>query len=474
MESRLFSVYSLSAALYRLRMSICDSAVDNPKCPARERRTTTARNLKKRLSVSSWLDFSAVTSAFSNRNYAIYIAGGAPSMIGFWMHRVAVGWLAWQLTESGLWLGIIAFADLVPSLLVGPLGGAFADHHSRLRVCIVCQILAMLQAAALWFLTAYDIITIHMLLALTVLLAFIYSFERPARMSLVPSLAREDDIAAAIAAYSVSFNLARFIGPAVAGIVITTMGVATAFLVNVVTFAIFIIAMFCLRLPPQTLAAPADGGIFAEVVQGFRYVIVHPAIGPLLLIMTATSVLAGPVFELLPGFADAVFARGPNGLAWLTSAGGVGAVITGIWLAKRGTLTGLTAVALGGTLVLGAMVVLFAGTTNFWVAVVAMVFIGVARLMGGVAVQTLLQSAVEEHMRARVLGVYGLIFRGGAALGALIMGAFSKVFGLQWPIALGGMLCVLVWLAARHRQQSLTSLLEPPAPASDQVEAVVR
>ncbi len=391
-------------------------------------------------------------------------------MIGFWMHRVAVGWLAWQLTESGLWLGIIAFADLIPALMIGPIAGAFADRHSRLRVIMVCQVLAMAQAVLLWFLTAAEIITIHMLFALTLSLSFVYAFAQPARMSLVPSLVRSSDIASAIAVNSVSFNLARFIGPAVAGIVITTMGIAPAFLINALTFIVFLIAMSRLRLPPQVTITRATSGFFADILQGIRYAVVHPSIGPLLLIMTATSILAAPVLELLPGFADAVFEQGADGLAWLTSASGVGATIGGIWLARRGTLTGLTAVALGGTLVLGVMVILFTSTTTFWIAVVAMVLVGFARLMGGVASQTLIQSTVEEHLRARVMGTYGLIFRGGAALGALIMGALSDVFGLRGPIAIGGILCILLWLVVQRRQQSLARLLEPTAGSSDQLE----
>ncbi len=442
-----------------------------PNSPRIERRPTTARNLKNRLSVSSWLDFSAVTGAFANRNYAIYIGGGALSMIGFWMQRVAVGWLAWELTESGLWLGIIAFADLIPALVIGPIAGAFADRHSRLRVIMVCQVLAMVQALVLWFFTAAGLITINMLFALTLLLAFVYAFAQPARMSLVPSLVQSSDVAAAIAVNSVSFNLARFIGPAVAGIVITTMGVAPVFLLNALAFIVFLISMFRLRLPPQMTVARATGGLFADIVQGVRYAIGHPAIGPLLFIMTATSILAAPVLELLPGFADAVFGRGADGLAWLTSASGIGATIGGLWLAKRGTLSGLTAIAVGGTLVLGVVVILFTSTTTFWVAVIAMALVGFARLMGGVAAQTLVQVTVEEHLRARVMGIYGLIFRGGPALGALIMGALSDVFGLRWPTAIGGALCILLWIAVQRRQHSLARLLEPTAGSSEHMEA---
>lgn len=382
-------------------------------------------------------------------------------MIGFWMQRVAVGWLAWRLTESGLWLGIVAFADLAPALFIGPIAGAFADRHSRLKVIIICQSLAMIQAIVLWFLTATDIITIHILVVLTLLLAFVYAFAQPSRMSLVPSLVGSSDIAAAIAVNSVSFNLARFIGPAIAGVVITTMGVATAFLLNALTFVVFLIAMLRLRLPERRATVRVSGGFFAEILQGFHYAVLHPAIGPLLLIMASTSILAAPVLELLPGFADAVFGRGAEGLAWLTSASGVGATIGGIWLAKRGTLIGLTAVVLSGTLLLGVMVVLFTSTTNFWIAVVATVLVGFARLIGGVSAQTLIQSTVAEHMRARVMGIYGLIFRGGPALGALVMGALSELFGLRWPIAVGGMLCFLLWLMVQRRRCNLARLLEP-------------
>jgi len=396
-------------------------------------------------------------------------------MNGFWMHKVAVGWLAWQLTGSALWLGIVAFADLIPALIIGPIAGAFADRHSRLQINIVCQFLAMIQALILWFLTAFDIITINLLFALTLSLAFVLAFNQPARMSMVPSLVRPSDITTAIAVNSLAFNLARFIGPAIAGVVITTMGIAPTFLINALTFVIFIIAMFQLRLPPQKIINRAASGLFADILQGFRYAAHHPAIGPLLLIMTATSILAAPVLELLPGFADVVFGRGADGLAWLTSAGGIGASMGGLWLAKRGTLTGLTALMLiGGTLGLGVVVVLFTTTTTFWVAVIAMVFVGFARLIGGVAGQTLVQSAVEEHLRARVMAIFGLIFRGAPALGALIMGGLSEVMGFRAPIAIGGILCILLWFVVQRRQKSLASLLEQTAETSDQGEAVAR
>ena len=155
-------------------------------------------------------------------NYRIYTTGSSVSLVGMWMQRVAVGWLAWQLTGSAAWLGILAFAELCPTVVIAPLAGALADRLDRLKALRLGQSLMFLQSLSLFSLTVSDLITIWWLLALTLFHGIVVAFNQPNRLALVPSLVARDDLPAAVALNSVIFNTARFVGPAAAGVAIVS------------------------------------------------------------------------------------------------------------------------------------------------------------------------------------------------------------------------------------------------------------
>ncbi|HET8727553.1 MAG TPA: MFS transporter [Alphaproteobacteria bacterium] len=407
----------------------------------------------------------AITRALAQPNFGIYVAGNAVSLVGTWMQRIAVGWLTWQLTGSGAWLGIVAFADLFPSIFVGPFGGAVADRRNPLRVVAAAQSCAMVIAALLFVLTATGAIGPYVLAGVVFMNGVVIGFNQPSRLALVPSLVRTEDLSTAVAINSIIFNLARFVGPAVAGVLIATFGVASAFAVNAATFLVFLLALTRVRLPAEP-AGPArlpGGSVLDDIGEGVRYTVAHPGIGPLLLLLTVTAIAIRPFIELLPGFAADVFGRGATGLAILSSTIGVGAVAGGLWLAQRGRAEGLTAVALGSTLALALSTIAFVATTSFWFAVAALAFAGVVLVVSGVASQTLLQLAVPKAMRGRVLSLFGIIFRGGPAVGALVMGALSEWVGLRLPLFAGALLTAALWAWLWPRRARIAESLENPA-----------
>ena len=405
--------------------------------------------------------FHRIGRALANPNYGTYTLGSAVSLVGTWMQRVAVGWLAWELTESGAWLGLLAFADLFPTVLVGPLAGAWADRGDRLWLVKVSQVLGLLQALALLALTVSGLITIELLLALTLFLGIVAAANQPARMAMIPQLVRPEDMPAAVAINATIFNAARLVGPAVAGALIVSVGVAGAFAANALTFVVFIYALSRLRVPSAERAeADRRAPIFGDVASGFRYALGHAGIAPALLLLTAVSLGVRPFVELLPGFAGEVFQAGAPGLALLTATVGFGAVIGGLWLARRGPTRGLVEVVLVSCLVLGLAMLVFAASDSLWVAVPALTVAGICLVIQGVGTQTLLQFAVAPEMRGRVLSLYGLILRGGPALGALAMGAASEFVGLGWPLAVGTLAMLLVWALLRLRRRALGAALE--------------
>lgn len=391
-----------------------------------------------------------ILRALGQRNYGLYAGGNAVSLVGTWMQKIAVGWLAWELTESGTWLGIIAFVDLAPSVLIGPIGGAVADRMDRMRIIVGSQIAAMAVSFAMWGAAEAGLMTIWLLAALVLANGVVLGFNQPARLAIVNSLVAREDVQTAVAINAIIFNLARFVGPAVAGLVIAWHGVGTAFLVNSISYLAFLLALTQLRMAKETRPAGAgQSSILRDILAAIGYVARHPGIGPILLLQTMLSFGLRAVIELLPGFADTVFARGVDGFAALTSAIGVGAIFGGVWLAQRGRSEGTTAIVLLASMLGATATIGFVSAPSFALALVAIAASGVAMVISGVGAQSLVQMAVEPGMRGRVLSLYGIIIRAGPAVGALAIGAASDRFGLRWPTAVAALLtlgfCAWAW-----------------------------
>ena len=295
------------------------------------------------MSIAELLNTPLLALPLRNANFGIYSAGSAVSLIGMWMQRIAIGWLTWQLTKSGLWLGIIAFADFFPVILVGPFAGAAADRWDRLRVVKTSQTISLVQATVLFALTASGHMNIGLLVALTAFQGVVVAFNQPARLALVPSLVPQADLASAVAINSVVFNLARFIGPMFAGLAIVWSGVEAAFAANAVTYIAFLVALARIRVAPTAAESGKQRSFSADMREGIRYTATHPGIAALLLLLIAIGVGGRPLNELLPGFAADVFRSGAGGLSILASAIGGGAILGGVWLGHRAHSGGLTA-----------------------------------------------------------------------------------------------------------------------------------
>lgn len=381
-----------------------------------------------------------------NANYGIYSLGSVVSLTGMWMQRIAIGWLTWKLTESGFWLGVVAFADFFPVVVIAPFAGAAADRWDRLRTVKISQGVLLVQAIALYALTASGHITVGMIVALTAFQGAVVAFNQPARLALVPSLVPRADLGPAVAINSIIFNLARFIGPVFAGFAIVWSGVAAAFLVNALSYVVFQFALSRIRLEPDETANRAPRSFVSDMSEGIRYTVTHPGIGSLFALLIAIGIGGRPLTELLPGFADDVFHSGAAGLSTLASAVGAGAIIGGLWLGHTSRTSNLVGVALATTLGQAVTAIAIILTDRLWLAVPAVIAYGFCVSTAGIATQTLIQLASERSMRGRVMALYGLIFRGGPSIGALGAGILSVHLGLRWPVVIGAVLLGLAWL----------------------------
>ncbi|MEQ8710565.1 MAG: MFS transporter [Rhodospirillales bacterium] len=401
-----------------------------------------------------------IIETLSQPNYGRYVAGNSISLIGLWMHRIAVGWLTWKLTESGFWLGAVAFADLAPSIVIGPIGGALADRISRLLIVKVAQTIAMLQALLLAALFWTDAINIWLLLGLTFVNGVVIGFNQPSRLALVSSLVDKDHVSVAVAINSTVFNTARFIGPAAAGVVIVASDVGWAFLINAASYLAMLAALASIHILPETGAKKREKrGVLADIAEGIGYVRRHPGVGPMLFLMLVTAVCVRPFVELMPGFAADVYERGAEGLATLSSTVGIGAVLAGVWMASRRNKTDAAVIAITSPLIISVGIIIFASTDIYPVGVVAVAIAGFGMVASGVGMQTSIHLSVPSEIRGRVLSLFGIIFRGGPAFGALVIGAFSELFGLQAPTLVAAILALIIWFFIWLRRQQIIAAM---------------
>lgn len=406
--------------------------------------------------------FSNVADAWKQRNFAIYMTGAGIALVGMWAQRIAVAWLAWELTKSTTWLGLIAFADLFPTIILTPIAGVIADRMDRRKLSLISQFAAFLQAIVLTVLVYTDWIDIWSLFFLTFLLGIAMAYATAARLAMVPNLMEAEHVPSALASDAAIYNSARVVGPMLAAALIAFVGIAGAFLVNCLTYAVFLVCLMKIRLV-RNESRGRTGGMLAQTLEGMRYAAKHPGIGPMLVVLTALAISVKPFLDLLPGLADNVFNSGVNGFAQLAAAGGTGAVLCAIWFALRGRIEGLTFITLSALIVGPLGIVLMCISDMFWLGLIGSFIAGSSITLTGTGVQTLMQHSVDGAIRGRVLSLYGMLHRGVPALGALLMGIMGDQIGLQATLIGGALIfCVPVFFWVLLRWRRLRSALEGP------------
>lgn len=404
--------------------------------------------------------FGALGRALSHRDSRIFFGGSMVAWTGLWMQRIAVSWLAWELTGSAFWVGVVAFCDLAPAVLVSPFAGAVADRLDRVKLATWTQLAIALHSAVLAGLVWAGEMTIGVLIVLELASGVLGSFAQPSRQTLMHGIVPRADLPAAVACNSLVFSVARFTGPALAGPVIAFSGVAPAIFANAVGYLVAGLSVLLLNVDAKERRGhAASTALTREIAEGMRYAWRHPGLGPLLLYAALAAVLLRGVQEVLPPYVERLFDRGVESLAVLTACFGVGALLAGLWVAQRGRLEGSTRVALVAALLQAGATAGFVATGWFWVGMLCAALIGATASAHGISVQILIQTAAAAELRGRMLALWGLISRAGPALGALALGGLGELFGLRLPTVLAAVLFLAVfawgWSRLRRMEEAL-------------------
>jgi len=384
--------------------------------------------------------FSLAVRALRHRNFQLFFSGQLISLIGTWMQNVAQSWLVYRLTGSALLLGSVGFASQIPVFLLAPLGGTVADRYSRHRIVIGTQVASMTLAFILSALTLSHKVQVWHIFVLAALLGLVNAFDIPARQAFIVEMVGREDLVNAIALNYSMFNGARIIGPAVAGVVVATVGEGWCFFANGASYIAVIVGLLLMQVHFQRHAQTASP--LEHMKEGFRFVRRTAPIRALLLLLCLVSLVGMPYAVLMPIFADKILHGGARGLGILMGATGVGAFIGALLLATRSGVAGLGRWIVVSSASFGVSLILFAWSRVFWLSAVFLVPVGMSMMVQMASSNTLIQSMVPDRLRGRVMAVYSMMFMGMAPFGALLAGALAQPLGAPLTLTLGAIACL--------------------------------
>lgn len=403
--------------------------------------------------------FARTFSALHYRDFRLLWFGAFTSTTGTWVQTVAQGWVVLSMTNSAFLLGVDGFLATGPMLFFSLFGGVVADRMERRKIMLYSQYLQMTFAFILAALIYAETIEVWHIFVFSFLTGSAQSFSGPAYISLLPLLVKREDVPNAVAMNSMQFNLARVIGPVIAGVALAAWGAAICFALNGVSFLAVIVALLLMRVPRPQRTAAEQPGIFVDMKEGFRFVAHRPKLLLLTFLAFAGTFFGMPLITFLPVVAKSIFGLGANGYAVLLTTYGLGSVTGALLVAATAHAARKGKLALALQLAFACLLVAFAFSRSYALSLVIGFFAGVC-IVGVISLySSLVQLTTSDAMRGRVMSIFMLAFRGGMPLGNLIAGIVIERWSVTAAFAVNGAILALVALFFILRG---TGLDEPP------------
>ncbi|HEY8198575.1 MAG TPA: MFS transporter [Candidatus Limnocylindrales bacterium] len=410
-----------------------------------------------------------IGASLAHRNFRLFFAGQLVSLVGTWMQTVAQGWLVLTLTDDPFALGVVTACQFLPVLLFGLFGGVIADALPKRQTLIVTQIVALILALTLGVLVVTDQVQVWMIYLLAIGLGFVNAVEMPVRQSFVVEMVGRPDVANAIALNSATFNLARVVGPAVAGLIIGLVGIAACFFLNAASFLAVLVAYLLMRdselLPSPRIAVPHSvSAIATQLREGLGYVRHTPTVR-LAIVTLGVVATAGMNFSVLvPVYAKDTLGGNATTYGFLMAATGAGSLTCALMIA--GGLRPTLRLLVAGAAVLGASLVTLALIKNELLALPVMLLLGWSVIAIAATTNTLIQMTVPDRLRGRVMSIYTTVFAGSSPIGGLFAGAIAAAAGVAAALAIGGAVAIGAAAVAGVRARAMPSSQGGPRAAS--------
>ena len=395
-------------------------------------------------------------SATRHRDFRLFLIGQFISLCGTWIQVVAQGWLVLQLTNSAFAVGLVTTLGSLPILLLTLYGGVLADRVNKRKFVLTLQSLMVIEGLTLGILTWRHLITVHWVMGLAVFFGTLSAFEVPTRQSLIADIVPRKDLLNAIALGSSAFNVARVIGPAIAGLLISTVGLAACFLVNAASYLAVIASLLLMKqdTPPAVSTVP-----YGEALrQGFRYIFGNPWPRALITIIATFAIFGFSFITMMPVFARDVLHLDAGGYGALLSAVGLGAAAAALFMAAAGGRVPQPLLVLGSSSLFGLILTAAAFAPGFVSAGVLFTLAGCVMALNGIAANNMLQVEAPDHLRGRVMGFYSFVVLGMAPFGSFQAGWVAEHYGVRVAIGVGGTVCFVVAVAVAWMMSPLAAL----------------
>lgn len=383
--------------------------------------------------------------------------GQGISLVGTWIQRMAMIWLAYQLTGSALLLGLVGFCEQIPIFLLAPFAGVYADRWNKVKALKWIELFAMFQAILLGVLTLMGIVEIWHIIALSLTLGIINAFEVPIRQSFVVDMVDGDKSALgnAIALNSTVFNLTRLIGPSLAGILISVVGEGWCFIINGISYALVLISLTSMRITTPFVKQLGDAQVWQNLKEGIHYINTHKLMRSLLLMLAIISFSNASLKTLAPIFAQNILSGNANTLGYLMSAAGVGAIIGALFLTKSKTTSTLNGIVTFTGLLLGIGMVGFGFSSALSLSLLFLALAGFGQMMHTASTNTLLQLYTPDDKRGRVMSFYTVCLQGTMPFGSLVAGLIAQYINAQVSMVLMGVLCLIATIMFKGKEGML-------------------
>lgn len=395
------------------------------------------------------------------RNFKLFFYGQSVSLMGTWMQKTAVSWLVYRLTGSALLLGIVTFVSLIPSLVLSPYAGSYIDRHNRFKVMINSQIISMVQAGALAAMLYFKCYSITGIILLSLVQGIINSFDVICRQTLMIDMVdNAEDLPNAIALNSIMTNLARVVGPALAGIVLSTLGEDFCFISNFVSYIPVLICLYMMRMKITVNIKPQNS-LWGELKEGFQYISGEKDLMSLILLLAVSSLAVLPFNTLMPIFAKDLFNGTAKTFSLFESAMGFGSVLSAVYLANLKSNKYLIKTIVISSFLFGGSVLFLSLSNVLPVALFFMAMSGIGMMAQSAAINTYIQANAAPHMRGRAISYYIMAYQGVMPVGSLLIGLLAEISGPKEAVAIEGGIGILSVLVFLYYKKNIFSKNKP-------------